>query len=107
MTNTCPLVSPAVSSATTYPAVSLRETVEILARVTGRDVLIKEVSADEYTEFPFKDKYWYRGENLLKEYTSCWGTFRRGEAAVVSPLLGEILGREPEDFETTVRGLLA
>lgn len=82
---------------------SLRETVDILGRVTGKDVKIKQVSADEYAELPFKEKYWYRGVNLLKEYTSCWEAFRRGEAAVVSPLLGEILGREPEDFETTVR----
>jgi hypothetical protein len=88
-------------------AVSLRETVEILARVTGRDVRIKKISADEYVELPFKEKYWYHGENLLKEYTSCWEAFRRGEATVVSPLLGDVLGREPEDFETTVRGLLA
>lgn len=85
---------------------SLRETVDILGRVTGKDVKIKEISADEYAELPFKEKYWYRGVNLLKYYTSCWEAFRRGEAAVVSPLLGEILGREPEGFETTVRGLL-
>jgi hypothetical protein len=88
-------------------AVSLKKTVEILARVTGKDVRIKEVSADAYAELPFKEKYWYHGKNLLKEYTSCWKAFRLGEAAVVSPLLGEILGREPENFETTVRGLLA
>ncbi|ODM21421.1 hypothetical protein SI65_02265 [Aspergillus cristatus] len=72
-----------------------------LRPVTGKDVKIKEISADEYAELPFQEKYWYRGVNLLKDYTSCWEAFRRGEAAVVSPLLGEILGREPEDFETT------
>ncbi|KAE8378825.1 hypothetical protein BDV26DRAFT_304053 [Aspergillus bertholletiae] len=88
-------------------AISLRETVDILGRVTGKSIKIKEISADEYAELPFKEKYWYRGAILLKDYTSCWEAFKRGEAAVVSPLLGEILDREPEDFKTTVRGLLA
>jgi len=85
---------------------SLREAVGILGRITGKDIKIKQISVDKYAELPFKEKYWYHGVNLLKEYTSCWEAFRRGEAAVVPPLLGEILGREPEDFETTVRGLL-
>ncbi|ODM22799.1 hypothetical protein SI65_00388 [Aspergillus cristatus] len=70
---------------------SLKETVDILGRVTGKDMRIKEISAVEYAELPFKDKYWYPGVNLLKDYTSCWEAFRR---------------RKPEDFETTVRGLL-
>lgn len=50
---------------------SLRETVDVLGRVTRKDVRIREISADEYAELPFKDKYWYRGVNLLKDYTSC------------------------------------
>lgn len=36
---------------------SPRETVDILGRVTGKDVKIREISADEYAELPFKEKY--------------------------------------------------
>lgn len=50
---------------------SLKESVYILGRVTGKNVRIREISADEYAELPFKEKYWYRGVDLLKDYTSC------------------------------------
>ncbi|OJJ82921.1 uncharacterized protein ASPGLDRAFT_49047 [Aspergillus glaucus CBS 516.65] len=58
------------------PRVLSLESVDILGRVTGKNVRIREISADEYAELPFKEKYWYRGVNLLKDYTSCWEAFR-------------------------------
>lgn len=86
---------------------SLEESVQILGRAVGRHIKIREISADEYASLPqVRDAFTYHGVNLAKEYTTCWEAFRRGETSVVSPLLGQILGREPERFETTVRGML-
>ncbi|KAE8361987.1 hypothetical protein BDV27DRAFT_166504 [Aspergillus caelatus] len=88
-------------------ALSLEETVQVLGRAIGRHIEIREISADEYASLPqVRKAFTYHGVNLAKEYTTCWEAFRRGETSVVSPLLEEILGREPERFETTVRGML-
>ncbi|KAL2844955.1 hypothetical protein BJX68DRAFT_242625 [Aspergillus pseudodeflectus] len=87
-------------------AYSLKETVEILGRVVGKDVKIKPVTVDEYANFDHKGLHTYHGVNLAREWATAWEAIRRGETAVVTPDLKEILGREPEDFETTIRGLL-
>ncbi|KAE8318144.1 hypothetical protein BDV41DRAFT_560927 [Aspergillus transmontanensis] len=67
----------------------LKEIVQVLRRVIGKHRMIREDSADEYASLPqVRDTFTYLG------------------AAVVSPLLGEILRREPVRFETTERGML-
>jgi nucleoside-diphosphate-sugar epimerase len=85
---------------------SLSETVEILGRVVGRDVRIKPVTVDEYAAFDHKGLHTYHGVNLAREWATAWEAIRRGETAVVTPTLKEILGREPEDYEATIRELL-
>ncbi|KAF7588928.1 hypothetical protein BBP40_005006 [Aspergillus hancockii] len=85
---------------------SLRETVDILGRAVGRPVRIREISADEYAALPTHGtKHTYHGINLAREWATAWEAIQRGETAVVTPLLKEILGREPEDYETTIREL--
>ncbi|EAL84494.1 hypothetical protein KXX54_005925 [Aspergillus fumigatus] len=87
--------------------VSLAETAEVLGRAVGKPVRIREISVDEYVALPqIGDKHTYHGLNLSREWATAWAAIRAGETAVVSPLLGEILGREPEDFETTIRALV-
>ncbi|EAW13462.1 uncharacterized protein ACLA_055090 [Aspergillus clavatus NRRL 1] len=86
--------------------VSMRETVDVLGRVVGKPVRIRQIGVDEYVKLPqVGDKHTYHGVNLAREWATAWEAIARGEAAVVSPVLGEILGREPEDFETTVRAM--
>ena len=85
---------------------SLQETVEILGRAVGRTVRIREISLDEYAALSTHGtKHTYHGINLAREWATAWDAIRRGETAVVTPLLREILGREPEDYETTIRAL--
>lgn len=85
---------------------SLNETAEVLGRAVGRPVRIREISVDEYVKLPqHGDRHTYHGVDLAREWATAWEAIRRGEAAVVSPLLGEILGREPESFEKTVSDL--
>ncbi|KAL4966493.1 uncharacterized protein BDV14DRAFT_171181 [Aspergillus stella-maris] len=85
---------------------SLKETVEVLGRAIGKDVKIREISVDEYVKLPHEGRHTYHGVDLSREWTTAWEAIRRGETAVVTPTLGEILGREPEDYETTIRALV-
>ncbi|KAJ6111025.1 hypothetical protein N7486_003260 [Penicillium sp. IBT 16267x] len=83
--------------------VSLKDTVDILGKVANRLVKIHKVSEDEFAAQPqVHANFVYHGVDHSKVWTTTFEAFRRGEAAYVSPLLGELLGREPEDFETTV-----
>ncbi|KAI9933526.1 hypothetical protein ASPWEDRAFT_115377 [Aspergillus wentii DTO 134E9] len=85
--------------------VSLAETVEVLGRVGGKDTKIREISVEEYAKLPHEGRHTYHGVDLSREWATAWDAIRKGETAVVSPVLGEILGREPEAFEVTVRRL--
>ncbi|KAL1999401.1 hypothetical protein VTN02DRAFT_4577 [Thermoascus thermophilus] len=88
-------------------ALTLRETLDVLGRVIGKELRIRQISMDEYPSLPqIGDKHTYHGVNLSRQWATVWDGIRRGETAVVSPLMREVLGREPEDFETTVRELV-
>ncbi|KUL89315.1 hypothetical protein ZTR_03745 [Talaromyces verruculosus] len=93
---------------------TLNEVVAILEKLirerTDRDISIKikEVSVEEYANQPHVPPLLtYHGVDLSREWATAWQAIRNGECAVVSPVLKEILGREPEEFETTVRKDLA
>lgn len=82
---------------------SLQESVDILAKVAKVPVKITQVSRDEFAAQPqVKPNFIYHAVDHSKVWTTTFEAFRRGEAAYASPLLEELLGREPEDFETTV-----
>lgn len=83
--------------------VSLRETVNVLGRVAGRPLRIREVGVDEYVALSVNEKTKYSG--MAREWATVWEAIRRGETAVVTGVLKEVLGREPERFEGTVRGI--
>jgi uncharacterized protein YbjT (DUF2867 family) len=82
---------------------SLQETVDILAKIAKKPVTICQVSAEEFGQQPkVGQNFTYRGVDYGTAWATAFEAFRRGEASHVSPLLRELLGREPEDFETTV-----
>ncbi|GAB7334284.1 hypothetical protein MBLNU13_g06318t2 [Cladosporium sp. NU13] len=85
---------------------TLAETVEILGRIAGATVSIREVSNEEYAALPENvEGFTYKGVSYAYPWITSFEAFRRGEGSCVSPLLRELLGREPEDFETTIRRL--
>lgn len=87
--------------------ISLAETVDILGRAIGKSIKIREISAAEYAALPQNaDFLTYHGVNLSREWATAWEAITLGETAVVSPALEEILGREPESFETTIKSLV-
>ncbi|KAI9737365.1 MAG: hypothetical protein M1834_009519 [Cirrosporium novae-zelandiae] len=88
-------------------AISLSETVKILGKATGNPQLhIRPVSVEKYSELPQVRAVWPKGGSETPEqWATSFEAIRRGETAVVTPLLAEILGRDPEPFEKTVEEL--
>jgi hypothetical protein len=87
--------------------ITLAETVDILGRAVGKELKIREISVDEYVKLPqIGDKHTYHGVDLSREWATAWEAIKKGETAVVSPVLGEILGREPESYEDTIKELI-
>lgn len=85
---------------------TLAETVEILGKIAGTKVSIREVSNEEYAAMPENaEGFRYKGISYAYPWTTAFEAFRRGEGACVSPLLKELLGREPEGFESVIRSL--
>ncbi|KAJ5910566.1 hypothetical protein N7504_005209 [Penicillium tannophilum] len=85
---------------------SLAETARILGRAVGKDVKIREISVDEYAKLPHDGKHTYHGVDLSKEWATAWEAIKDGETAVVSPAIVEILGREPEQYEDSIKDLI-
>jgi hypothetical protein len=82
---------------------TLAETVKILGEIAKVPVKITQVSDDEFATQPDVIRnFTYHGVDLSKAWATAFEAFRRGEGAYVSPLLKELLGRDPEDFKTTI-----
>ncbi|KAK1691271.1 NmrA family protein [Colletotrichum godetiae] len=82
---------------------TLSETVGILSEIAKVPVAIKQVSDDQFaSQAQVIPNFTYHGIDYSKPWASSFEAFRRSEAAAASPLLSELLGREPEDFKTTV-----
>lgn len=85
---------------------SLEETVRALSRVTGEEVSIREVSVEEYVAQPLVEtRLTVKGKKMGKEWATSFNAIRNGETSIVTPLLEEILGRKPEEFEVTIRAM--
>lgn len=85
---------------------SLNETVQALSRIVEREVSIRQVSVDEYAAQPSVESgLTINGNKMAKQWATAYDAIRKGETKVVSSLLRDILGREPEDFETTIRAI--
>jgi hypothetical protein len=86
---------------------TLAETVDLVSKIINKPIRIREISVDEYTALPqVPPNMMYHGVDYSKGWATSYEAIRRGECAVASPLLGEILGREPEGYETTLRNLI-
>ncbi|KAF5337301.1 hypothetical protein D9611_002973 [Ephemerocybe angulata] len=87
---------------------TLAESVQAIAKELGKPVVIRKVSVDEYVNQPsVQSAMTYGSGNMAKEWATVFEAIQAGETAVVSPLLANVLGREPEPFDVTVRGLIA
>lgn len=83
---------------------TLESTVQTLSRAVGKEVCIRQVSVEEYATQPQVVEA-FGSEALAKTWATAFEAIRRGETAKVTPILKKLLGRDPEDFEVTVRKL--
>ena len=82
---------------------TLAETVAALSKLTKTEVKIKEVSPEEYAKQPQNAaNLTYKGIDYSQAWVTSFEALKRGEGSFVSPLLEELLGRKPEEFETTI-----
>ena len=86
-------------------APTLAETVAALSKLSKKteEVTIRKVSDEEYAKQPQNaERFTYQGVDYSHAWVTSFEAFRRGEGSFVSPLLEELLGRKPEEFETTI-----
>jgi hypothetical protein len=86
-------------------ALTLAETVAALSKLSKKteEVTIRKVSDEEYAKQPQNaERFTYQGVDYSHAWVTSFEAFRRGEGSFVSPLLEELLGRKPEEFETTI-----
>lgn len=85
---------------------TLQETAEVFSRVLDRvrsPIKIKQVSVWDYaTQEQVQEQLGHSGAFI---WPTAFDAIRRGETSFVTPLLEELLGREPESFEITVAGI--
>lgn len=88
-------------------ALSLNETADIFSRLLNKSIKIRQVDVDEYVKQPqVQTSLAYGGGNWAPLWATAFDAIRDGECAAVTPNLAHILGREPEQFETTIRNML-
>lgn len=82
---------------------TLAETVAILSEIANAPAKIKNVSVEEYAKQPQNAQaLTYKGYDYSTLWASAFQAFKKGEGSYVSPLLKELLGRQPEEFRTTI-----
>jgi hypothetical protein len=85
---------------------TLAETVEVLARAAGTQLRIQQVPVEEYVRLP-QVVGRFGSEDKARTWATAWEAIRAGETSVVSPELVEILGRQPEEFDVTIKQMFS
>lgn len=89
-------------------ALSLNETADVFSRVLNKPIEVCQVHVDEYAKQPqVQTGLTYGGGDWAPLWATAFDGIRDGECAAVTPNLAQILGREPEQFETTIRNMLS
>ena len=89
---------------------SIADTLDVLRKLNGKDIHLKEVSVDDYVEQPViieKLGSHGPGNQVPHQWATSFEALRAGECAVLSGELKRLLGREPETFTETVRKMLS
>ncbi|TLD30538.1 hypothetical protein PspLS_02316 [Pyricularia sp. CBS 133598] len=84
---------------------TLEETVEQLSKCVAKPVAIREVSVDEYVS-QLQVIAVFGSQEKATTWATAWAAIKAGETAVVTPLLAQVLGRKPEDFDFTLKNHL-
>ncbi|CAI7576469.1 hypothetical protein PCG10_006395 [Penicillium crustosum] len=89
-------------------ALSLNETADVFSRVLKKPIKVRQVHVDEYAKQPqVQTGLTYGGGDWAPLWATAFDGIRDGECAAVTPNLAQVLGREPEQFETTIKNMLS
>ncbi|KAK4692865.1 hypothetical protein P7C71_g4422, partial [Lecanoromycetidae sp. Uapishka_2] len=86
---------------------SIGESLQIWADIANKEVKIKQVEAEAYSNDPQTQEIMglHGPEDPAKKWASTFDAVRRGETDVVTGDLERLLGRKPEGFEETIKRL--
>lgn len=80
---------------------TFKDIIGAVSKGTGREIRIEYVSRDDYpkilAEEDAKEGRGGKSEGFFEMWASLVESVANGDAVTVSPLLGELLGREPRD----------
>ncbi|WP_433927107.1 SDR family oxidoreductase [Sorangium cellulosum] len=82
-------------------AYTLKQTTALISSILGREIRFSVVSQDEFVR-----RNSATGD-VARFWASTYPALEAGEASIVDPLLGAVLGRQPVSFESRLRELLA
>ncbi|KAF2088044.1 NAD(P)-binding protein [Saccharata proteae CBS 121410] len=85
---------------------SMADMVAVVNEVTSRNVTIEWVSDEEYIAKNSANDEGGKPEAFFRVWSSVLHGLQKGAAATASPLMGELLGREPLDGKSAARKLL-
>ena len=87
---------------------NLNESVEILSQAYGKTIVIEEVDVAEYViDTAVQEALKPYGEgDVPRKWATSFEAIKKGEATRTSGRLKDLLGRDPESFETTVNNMV-
>jgi uncharacterized protein YbjT (DUF2867 family) len=86
---------------------SFEEMASILSRISGKKIIIEEVSPEQHSSNPAVVKVMGQDQGTAAAWTTVFEAVKAGETSVVNGELERLLGRKAEDIETTIRKSLA
>lgn len=88
---------------------TLEETVQVLGKFVGKNISIRQVSFNEHAENPrvVKALNSHGPDDAARDWTTVFQAIREGETSAITGELERLLDRSAEDFETTVRKMIA
>ena len=87
-------------------AVSLRKMIETVNSVTGRNIIVREVSAEDYVIENAKRDIGRKPESFFQKRVSWFEGVVNGDGKTVDHTLENVLGRRPKDGVQIVKELL-
>ncbi|KAF3033945.1 hypothetical protein E8E12_000504 [Didymella heteroderae] len=86
-------------------ALSLKESVESIGRILGKEMKIRQSSVDEWASQDMVQASHYLAGDIAKHWATAYDALKRGEGSLVTNILPNLIGREPETFEETILGM--
>lgn len=83
-------------------SMTLQQTANIVGKHIGKEIRIHQVSIEEYCNQPQVVSNSFYGGKMASKWATSFDGIRKNETNVTTPVLRELLGREPETFEETV-----